>query len=157
MLTLKHRPMPSPRCHYYNQHLRLRRRLLDLCRLPAAAHPPFDPTDAAHVCLALSSSYRAYGCWRAGASIPPNANDANSPPLPFPPPSPFPTSPLPSPSLPLSLPHYPFSPFSPPSFPSGPLKSARDLGERFSSPSGVRGGAPTVNAFWRYLEAKKRI
>ena len=47
----------------------------------------------------------------AGASIP-NVNDATPPPFP----SLFPPSRLPFPSLPLSLPHYPFSPspLSPP-------------------------------------------
>ena len=70
-------------------------------------------------------------------------------------PPPFPPSPLPFPSLPLSLPQYPFSlsflPFlllslSPAA--KCPLKSARGLEERFSSPSGVRGEAPAANAFW---------
>ena len=106
----------------------------------------------------------SYGSWShitdvtAGASIPHNASDANSPPLPFPPPSSFPPSHFPS--LPLSLRQYPLSPYPPPSFPSfpftlprnGPLKSARGLEERFSSPSGVRGRAPAANIFGVNLE-----
>jgi len=81
---------------------------------------------------------------------PPNANDAISLPLLFPPPSPFPLSPLLFPSLPLSLPQYPFSRFPPPSFPSfpfplprsgqRPLKSARGL--RSLAGSGVEARSP---------------
>jgi len=59
---------------------------------------------------------------RAGASIPPNANDANSPSPPFPSSFSFPSL-LPFPSLPLSLPNTPF-PFPSSLFPFLSLSSA---------------------------------
>jgi len=79
------------------------------------------------------------------------------PPLPFPPPSPFPPSPFPSlPSL-FPFPKYPFlsslfSLFSLSPTAKRPPEIARGLAERFSSPSGVRGGSPDANAFWVNLD-----
>ena len=97
-----------------------------------------------------------------GASIPPNANDANSPSPSFP-------SSFPSPSLPSSLPSLfpfpiPLSPFPPPSSPPFPFScreaapwTAMGLGERFSFPSGVRGGAPAANPFWVNLAQETHL
>jgi len=75
--------------------------------------------------ISLSSVYFMASAKQTRGVYPPDANDANSPPLPFPSPSPFLPSPLPFPSLPLSLPQYPFSAFLPPSFPSFPFPLPR--------------------------------
>jgi len=90
---------------------------------------------------------------------PPNANDANSPSPPFPS-FPFPSIPslFPFPNTPFPLfllPHFPPFPF--PCRKAAPWNRQRGLGERFSSRSGVRGGAQAANAFWVKLEPRKRI
>jgi len=86
-----------------------------------------------------------------GTSIPLTTMTQTLPPLPFPPPSPFPPSPLPFP------PSFPFQNPFPVPFSLFPLLSLSPAakrppeigkGERFSSLSEVRGGAPTANAFW---------
>ena len=62
-----------------------------------------------------------------------------------------------SPSLPSPFPpllSFPFRPFPSPPFPS-PLKHSYGVwGSAVSSPSGVRGRAPTANTFWIHLEHK---